>query len=408
MRRVVVSGLGIVSSIGNNKEEVLHSLREGCSGIDSVAELRELGYRCHVAGTVKGLKTGRISKRPLQTMPDVARYAAVATLEALEDAKIEPEALKSSRVGVVLGTGAGGINEAARAETWLLSHKNPARLGATGVVKIMNSTAALNMAAWLGIQGRCYSVSSACATGADSIGHGFELIRHGLLDLCICGAAEERAIRSLWAFGDALLASPSDFNDQPARACRPYDRDRRGLVVSEGAGVVVLESLERAESRGIGIYGEILAYASANDGGDMFEPNGRGLRQCIEQALASAYRGESLSLDYINTHGAGTRIGDPLETQIIRNVFADSPPLISSTKGLTGHAAGAAGAHEAIYTLLMLQQGFVAPTVNLEHVAPECEGVRHVRSLMEIPLKAAMSFNEGLGGANACLIFQNL
>ncbi|MFN3475986.1 MAG: beta-ketoacyl-[acyl-carrier-protein] synthase family protein [Candidatus Methylomirabilales bacterium] len=405
MRRVVVTGMGVVSSIGNNKEEVLRSLCEGLSGIAFIPEMKELGYRCQVAGLVKGFKTQGIGKKPLQTMSDVARYTAAATLEALEDAKVEREALKSRRVGVVLGTGAGGINEAARAETWLLSYKRPGRLGATGVVKMMNSTAALNLAAWLGIKGRCYSVSSACATGADSIGHGFELIRHGLLDLCISGGAEESGIRNFWAFSDAVNASPVDFNDQPEKACRPYDRDRQGMVVSEGAGVLILEALEHAKSRGARVYAEVIGYGSANDGAGVFEPNGQGLKRCIEQALRSAGLNPS-RIDYINPHGAGTRLGDPVEVQIIREVFGEPSPLVSSTKGLTGHSHGAAGAHEAIYTLLMLHHGFVAPTANLEQIAPECEGIRHVQSLMETPLETVMTFNAGLGGANACLIFK--
>jgi len=388
MRRVVVTGMGIVSSIGNNKGEVLRALREGISGITFIPEMKELGYRCHVAGRVKGLKTSGIGKKPLQTMSDVARYAAVATLEALEDAKVNPDALKSNRVGVVLGTGAGGVNEAARAETWLLSHKSPARLGATGVMKIMNSTAALNLAAWLGIKGRCYSVSSACATGADSIGHGFELIRHGLLDLSICGGAEESGIRNFWGFSDAMNAMPVNFNDQPEKACRPYDRDRQGMVVSEGAGVLILETLEHAERRGARIYAEILAYASSNDGADMFNPTGTGLRRAIGQALREAVQAHGrLALDYINPHGAGTKLGDPVEVRVIREVFGAPSPLVSSTKPLSGHSQSATGAHEAIFTLLMLHYGFVVPTANLEHVSPECEGIRHVRSLIEIPIR---------------------
>jgi 3-oxoacyl-[acyl-carrier-protein] synthase-1 len=408
MRRVVVTGVGIVSPIGNTQGEVLRSLRQSLSGIEHIPQAKEFGFRCQVAGIVKGLKTDGLSKRALQTMSDVSRYAAVAALEAVQDAKVEAEALKSPRVGVVLGTGAGGISEAARAEMWVSSHRSPSRLGATGVVKIMNSTAALNLATWLGIKGRCYSVSSACATGTDSIGHGFELIRYGLLDMCIAGAAEEKAPLSLWAFGDALLAAPGDFNDRPEQACRPYDVDRQGLVVAEGAGVLILEALEHAERRGARIYAEVLAYAAANDGADVFEPNGWGLKRCINEALAAARETVPLAIDYINTHGAGTRTGDSVEVQVIREVFGDASPLVSSTKGLTGHAAAAAGAHEAIYTLQMLRYGFVAPTVNLHKVALECEGVRHVRTLIDTPLKTAMSFNAGLGGANACLIFKRL
>jgi 3-oxoacyl-[acyl-carrier-protein] synthase-1 len=403
VRRVVVTGMGIVSSIGQSKDEVLRSLYENISGIQFVPEMKDLGYRCQVAGIVGGVRTDRISKRALQSMSEVGRYAAVATVEALDDAKLEPESLKSRRVGVVLGTGAGGVNESALAENWLLSHKNPTRMGATGAAKIMNSSAALNLAAWLQIKGRCYSVSSACATGVDNIGHGFELIGYDMLDVCICGGAEENGVGNFWGFSDAMLASPVDFNDRPERACRPFDRDRQGMVLSEGAGVLVLEALEHAKRRGAEVYAELLAYGSANDGADMFEPSGHGLRRCLNQALASA---GTARIDYINAHGPGTRIGDPIEVEVIREVFGASSTLVSSTKGLTGHAVGAAGAHEAIYTLLMLQHGFVAQTANLEHIAPECQGIAHVQALVASSLETALTYNAGLGGANACLIFK--
>jgi 3-oxoacyl-[acyl-carrier-protein] synthase-1 len=364
--------------------------------------------RCQVGGRIKGLDTRSIGKRSLSTMPDVAKYAALATLEALEDAKLSHEALHSSRVGVVVGTGFGGINEVSKTEAVLLTHKSPARLGATGAVKILTSTAAINLATWLGIKGRCYSLSSACATGTDNIAHGFELIRHGLMDLCICGGADEIWKGSI-AFLNNLGILPSDFNDRPEKACRPYDRDRQGMVISEGAGILIVESLDHAERRGAPIYAEVIGCGSANDGADMFEPNGVGLKHAIEQALRSAAEAHSpLRIDYINPHGAGTKAGDPVEVRVICEVFKDSSPLVSSTKSLAGHSQGATGAHEAIFTLLMLHHGFVAPTVNLEHIAPECEGLHHVRSLVELPLKTALSFNAGLGGTNACLIFRKL
>jgi 3-oxoacyl-[acyl-carrier-protein] synthase-1 len=408
MQRVVVTGIGIVSSIGNSQEEVLRSLRQGRSGIEFIPQLKEFGYRCQVAGRVKSFEAQGIDKRFLRTMSQAARYAAVATREALADAIIGMAPLRGDRVGIVVGTGAGGMNEAAQAETWLVSHKSPSRLGTAGAAKMMNSTAALNLAVWLGVRGRCYSVASACATGADSIGHGFELIRHGLLDVCICGGAEEGGIEDFWGYSDALNVMPVDCNDRPDKACRPYDQRRQGMVLSEGAGALILEALEHAERRGAHIYAEVLAYASSNDGAGMFEPTGQGLRRCIKQALAAIDPVAPPRIDYINTHGAGTRIGDPIEVQVIRETFGRHSPLISSTKGLTGHALGAAGALEAIYTLLMLHHGFVAPTQNLEQVAPECRGVRHIQTLIDGPLGTVMTFNAGLGGANACLIFGKL
>jgi 3-oxoacyl-[acyl-carrier-protein] synthase-1 len=406
MQRVVVTGIGIVSSIGNNRKEVLRSLREGCSGLDFVPEMKELGYRCHVAGLVRGLTTEGIGKHRLRTMSELSRFALVAAREALMDARIAPHMVSHMRAGVAIGTGGGGTNDAARAECCLMARKHPTQLGGAGVMKILNSTAALNVATWLGVQGRCYSVSSACATGADNIGHGYELIQHGLLDLCLCGGADENGIDTFWGFGDAMSAMPTDYNDRPQAACRPYDRDRQGMVLSEGAGVVILESLDHAERRGARIYAEMVGYGSANDGGTMFEPNGTGLRRCLEEALEMANAAGVGAIDYVNPHGAGTKVGDVVEVQVMREIFGPLSPLISSTKALNGHSGGATGAHEAIYTLLMLQEGFVVPTANLEHVAPECVGVRHVQAPVQAALQTGMTFNAGLGGTNACLIFR--
>jgi 3-oxoacyl-[acyl-carrier-protein] synthase-1 len=304
-----------------------------------------------------------------------------------------------------VGTGGGSGNDAAAAEATVLARKSPARIGAAAIVRMMNSTAALNLAAWLGTRGRSYSVSSACTTGTDSIGHGFELIRHGILDRCIAGGAEGAGFRHYWAFEAAGGANLTD--DDVEIPCRPFDRERQGMVPSEGAGILLLESMEEAERRGAAIVAEVVGYGSANDGEDMYRPSGAGLTRAIEQALdvAAATHGP-VTVDYINPHGAGTQVGDPVEISVIRRVFGDPSPLVSSTKPLNGHSQGAAGAHEAIFTLLMLVHGVVIPTPNLEHVAPECEGVRHVRALLAQPLKTVMTFNSGLGGSNACLIFR--
>lgn len=407
MRRVAVTGMGIVSCLGNNKAEVWRCLREGISGVRIVPEMKELGYKHPVAGLVKGLATDGISKKALQTMSETARYAAVAALEALRDARLPLETLRSTRAGVVVGSGGGDPNEAAAAENTLLAHKSPARIGATAVARMMNSTATLNLAAWLGVKGRSYSVSTACTTGTDSIGHGFELIRHGILDLCICGGAEAPGWRHAWAPHGASGVMPPGLDDHPERACRPYDVDRQGMVPSDGAGVLVLESLDEAERRGAPIVAEVIGYGSANNGESMYEPKEGGLTRAIRQALSvAAETHEAVKIDYVNPHGAGTKIGDAVEIQVIRDVFGDPSPLVSSTKPLNGHSQGAAGAHEAIFTLLMLQHDFVVPTPNLEHVDPECDGVRHVRSPLVHPLKTVMTFNAGLGGANACLIFR--
>ena len=407
MRRVVVTGMGIVSCLGNGTDEVWRSLSAGKSGVQLVPEMEELGYKCPLGGLVKGLVTDGVPKKALQTMSDAAKFSAVAALQALREARLAPETLRNTRAGVIVGTGGGGPNDAATAETLLVTHKSPARVGATAILRIMNSTAALNLAAWLGVRGRSYSVSSACTTGADSIGNAFDCIRYGILDVCVSGGAEAAAWRHGWAFGEASGVAPYHRGDDPAKACRPYDRDRQGMLVSEGAGILVLESLEHAEQRGAPIVAEVIGYGSANDGESMFEPNGEGLIRAMEQSLrVAAETHGTVEVDYVNPHGAGTRIGDPLEVAAIRRVFGDPSPLVSSTKPLNGHSQGAAGAHEAIFTLLMMRHGVVVPTPNLEHVAPECEGVRHVRAPLAQPLRTVMTFNSGLGGSNACLIFR--
>jgi len=407
MRRVVVTGLGIVSCLGNNQTEVWRSLKNGVAGVQVVPEMEELGYKCPVGGLIRNLDTAGVAKKALQTMSEAARYSAVAAVEALGQAGVAPDMLKTTRAGVIVGTGGGGHNDAATSENLLLQHKSPSRIGATAILRIMNSTAALNIAAWLGVKGRSYSLSSACTTGTDSIGHAFDCIRYGILDVCISGGAEAAAWRHGWAFGEASGVASFRKGDDPAKACRPYDRDRQGMVVSEGAGILILEAMEHAERRGAPIIAEVIGYGSANDGESMFEPNGAGLTRAMEEAMRVATEGgRPVSVDYINPHGAGTKIGDPLEVAAIRRVFGEPTPLLSSTKPLNGHSQGAAGAHEAIFSLLMLQNSFVIPTPNLVNVAPECEGARHVREPLEQPLGTVMSFNSGLGGCNACLIFR--
>lgn len=408
MRRVVVTGMGVVSAIGNSKGEVLRSLRESISGIEFLPEMRELGFKCCVGGRVKHLDIGRVSKRARQTMSPVSQYAALAALEAIEDAKLPPEALQSPRVGVVVGTTFGGINEVAKAEHLLVKYRNTSRLGGVGLVKLGHFTASGNLATWFGVQGRAYSICSSFCSGVDNIGHAYELIARGAMDLCIAGASEESTWKQIGGFFDNWGGMPSSWNDQPEKACRPYDRDREGMVISEGAGILILEALEHAERRGISPYAEIVGYGSANDGFDMFQPSGEGLRECLQQALATAKEKGVERIDYINSHGTGTKLHDLLEVQVIKELFGSPSPWVSSTKALAGHAMGAAGALEAVFTLLMLHHGFIAPTVNLERIAPECGGVRHVQALLEVPLETVLTFNAGLGGTNACLIFRRL
>ncbi|MBI4523751.1 MAG: hypothetical protein HY695_08075 [Deltaproteobacteria bacterium] len=408
MRRVVVTGVGVVSSIGNDKSQVMRSLKEGRSGIALIPDMRELGFHCQVAGVIKSLDTSRIGKRFLQNMSEVAKYGALAASEALDDAGLSREAMEKMRPGVVVGGSFGGIGEVRRAHQLLWQYKSPSRLGGRGGVKIMHSTTSANLAAWLGIQGRAYSLCSSSSSGADNIGHAYELIAYGVIDLCVCGAAEESTWRQIGVFFNNWGGMPSSWNHQPERACRPYDRDRQGTVFSEGAGILILESVEHAEKRGARPYAEIVGYGCANDGSDMFEPSGEGLSASIKQALAAAERTGVRTVDYINSHGTGTKSHDALEVRVLKEIFGASSPLVSSNKGLAGHAMGAAGALEAVFALLMLRHNFVSPTNNLENIAADCEGINHVREFIEAPLETAMTFNAGLGGTNACLIFRKL
>lgn len=408
MRRVVVTGLGIVSSIGNSKAEVVRSLQESRSGIEFIPEMQELGFQCCVGGRVKDLPIDRVRKRARQTMSRAALYAASAALDALEDAELFLEALQSSRTGIVVGSSFGGVREWPRSQALLERYGKPSRLGATGAVKGMHSTVSGNLASFLGTNGRAYSICSSFCSGIDNIGHAYELLARGVTDLCVAGASEESIWMQIGGFFDNRGDMPSSWNDQPEKACRPYDRDREGMVLSEGAGILILEILEHAERRGVNPYAEIVGYGSANDGFELFEPSGEGLTECLRQALTAAERNGVRRIDYINSHGTGTKSHDAVEVQVIKELFGSHSPLVSSNKGLTGHSMGATGAHEAVFTLLMQRHGFIAPTVNLEHIAPDCQGISHLQSAMEGPLQTAMTFNAGLGGTNASLIFRKL
>jgi 3-oxoacyl-[acyl-carrier-protein] synthase-1 len=372
-------------------------------------EMRKLGYRCSVYAPVRSLDTGRIPRAALRNMSAASTYAIVAATEALDDAGFTVEdigeTIDPTRTGVIVGNALGGANEIPRAEANRKAGKRLGRLGGTGIVKIMNSTASGNLAAYLGAKGRTCSLSAACASGLYNIGYGFELVARGVQDLCIAGAAEEDIWKYVGLSADNSAGMPTSYNDQPTEACRPYDRDRQGFVMSAGAGVLILEELGHACSRGAHIYAEIVGYGAANDGSDMFVTTGEGLRLSIEMAMRGARERGVNRIDYINTHGVGTQIGDRVEVAVLKPLFADQP-LVSSTKSLSGHSQGAAGAHEAVFTVLMLENNFVAATRNLDNVAPECEGIRHVRTLYQGRVGTAMTFNSGLGGANACLILK--
>lgn len=407
MNRVVVTGLGIVSSIGNGVPQVLQSLRESRSGMVFMPEMKKLGYRCCVFAPVKELDTSSVPRRALRTMSPAATYAAVATFEALQDAQLSPQDVANERASIVVGTGLAGVNEVPRAEQITAAHLLASRLGAAGLIKIMNSTAVANLAACLGVQGRTCSLSAACATGLYNIGHAYQLLKHGVQQISICGSTEEDTWRQVGLSADNSDGMPTDFNDRPTKACRPYDRDRQGFVVSAGSGIMILEALQHATTRGAKIYAEIIGYGAANDSHDMFLPSGEGLKTSIRQAMRSASKRGVQNIDYINSHGTGTTGGDKIEVDVIKEIFGQGP-LVSSTKGISGHAQGATGSQEAVYTTLMLHHNFVAPTVNLDNVAPECAGIRHVQAVYEGKLETVMTITSGLGGANACLILAKL
>jgi 3-oxoacyl-[acyl-carrier-protein] synthase-1 len=408
MRRVVVTGLGLVSSIGSSTKDALTALTQGNSGLVYMPQMQELGFKCCIYAPVKGWDSTILGKRPKQTMSMVAQYAAGAALEALRDAGLEIDQLQNNRTGIIVGTAFGGLNNLFGMEQLCWVHKKPSRAGVTGLVKYMNSTNSGNLAAYLGARGRTYSVSSSSSSGADNIGHAYELIKFGLQDVCICGAAEEDSWKQIGAYFDNWNGMPTEWNDRPTKACRPYDRDRQGMVMSAGAGIVVLEDFEHARQRGAPIYAEVAGYGAANDGTDMFQPTGKGLARAIRQALDLAVEQGVHHIDYINSHGTGTPLGDRVEVGAARAVFGNEAPLISSTKGLSGHSMGATGAQEVVYTLLMLSNNFAAPTVNLDNISPECSGVSHVQSLIEMELTTAMSLSTGLGGTNSCIILRKI
>ena len=406
MTRVVVTGLGLLFTVECTKEEAVSALGRGESGLTAMPQMRQAGMTCGVYGPVKGWDRDRLPKRCRQTMSLVAGFAATAASAALDDAGLDPHAVNATRAGVIVGSVFGGISEVSKMHR-LLGARKKSRAGAVGVVKFINSTTSGNLAAMLGLKGRAYAVSTSFASGVDNVGHAYELIKHGVLDLAVCGAAEEDCWRQLGPYLENMHVLATGYNDEPAKASRPYDADHQGTVLSAGAGILVLESFEHARQRSAPIYADVVGYGSSNDGADMFRPSGDGLARAMRQALDGAAEFGAREIDYVNTHGTGTPVGDRAEAAALRAVVGPGP-LISSTKGLTGHALGASGAIEIVYTLLMMSEGFVAPTTNLETVAADCDGLNHVQTLVQRPVTTAMSLGIGLGGFNSCLVLRKL
>jgi len=400
MRRVAVTGLGIISPIGSDADEVTASLREARSGVTAAPEYAELGFRCqvHAPPTTKDWES-RIDRRAARFLADGTAYAHLAMEQAIADSGLSADEVSHERTGLVVGSGGPStrsiVEAAATAKT-----KGVKRIGPFAVPKAMCSGPSATLATWFKIRGINLSISSACATSSHCIGYGYEQIQMGKQDIVFAGGCEELDW-TLSALFDAMGAMSSGHNDHPAAASRPYDVDRDGFVIAGGAGVVVLEDLEHARARGAKIWGEIVGYAATSDGYDMVAPSGEGAARCMRLAMQGA---GNRKVDYLNPHGTGTPIGDIREMEAVREAFGEAAPLISSTKALTGHSLGAAGAQEAIYSLLMMKAGFAAKSANIDSLDPAFADLPILTERRDTPLETVLSNSFGFGGTNACLV----
>ena len=401
MKRVVVTGMGIVSSLGNNKSEVLESLKKTKSGIEFSEKYAEMGLRSHVYGSISEIDTSDvIDRKMLRFMADAAIYNAIALDEAIKQSGLSPEIVSNERTGLIMGSG-GASNQNVVEAADILREKGIKRVGPYRVPRAMGSTTSACLSTLFKIKGINYSISSACSTSAHCIGNAMEQIQLGKQDVVFAGGGEELDW-SLTMLFDAMGALSSKYNDTPEKASRAYDANRDGFVISGGGGAVVLESLEHAEARGAHIIAELVGYGATSDGYDMVAPSGEGAKRCMELAISTV----SGSIDYINAHGTSTPVGDMKELQAIKQVFNSKIPLIGSTKSLSGHALGAAGVNESIYSLLMLENDFVAESVNIETLDEEAEGMPIVRKTTQLKLNRILSNSFGFGGTNACLVFE--
>ncbi|MGC9386978.1 MAG: beta-ketoacyl-ACP synthase I [Hydrogenovibrio sp.] len=402
MKRVVITGIGIVSSLGNNPQEVTNALKNGRSGIVYAPEYEENGLRSRVHGAVKNLDfKEHIERKQLRFMGDAAAYSYIAMQQAIEDSGLTAEQVSHPRTGLVAGSG-GGSNSNATEAVSVAKERGVKRVGPYMVTRTMGSTVSACLATPFKIQGINYSISSACSTSAHCIGTAVEQIQLGKQDVVFAGGGEELHWTMSVLF-DAMGALSTKYNDAPEKASRAYDADRDGFVIAGGGGMVVVEELEHALARGAKIYAEITGYGANSDGFDMVAPSGEGAVRCMQLAL-STVNGE---VDYINPHGTSTPVGDTKEAAAIRDVFGDKVPKISSTKSMSGHSLGAAGVHEFIYSLLMLQHDFIAPSINIDNLDSECEGMPIVCELIEnAGLNRMMSNSFGFGGTNASLVFE--
>ncbi|MGN6585320.1 MAG: beta-ketoacyl-ACP synthase I [Rhizobiaceae bacterium] len=402
MRRVVVTGMGIVSSIGNNAQEVQTSLYDARSGISFSEEFAEHGFRCQVWAKPTLDPTDMVDRRAMRFLSKGGAWNHVAMLQAISDAGLEETEISNDRTGIIMGSGGPSTSTIVAAADTTRQNNSPKRIGPFAVPKAMSSTASATLATWFKIHGVNYSITSACSTSAHCIGNAYELIQFGKQDRIFAGGHEELDWTMSNLF-DAMGAMSSKFNDRPSEASRAYDIDRDGFVIAGGAGVLVLEELEAAKARGAKIYAEIIGYGATSDGYDMVAPSGEGAVRCMRQALTTV----SEPVDYINTHGTSTPVGDSREMSAIREVFGERLPYITSTKSLTGHSLGAAGVHESIYSLLMMQGGFIGKSAHIAKLDPEFEGMPVVlERINEAKIDTVLSNSFGFGGTNATLVFR--
>ncbi|HGF2737099.1 TPA: beta-ketoacyl-ACP synthase I [Escherichia coli] len=404
MKRAVITGLGIVSSIGNNQQEVLASLREGRSGITFSQELKDSGMRSHVWGNVKLDTTGLIDRKVVRFMSDASIYAFLSMEQAIADAGLSPEAYQNNPcVGLIAGSGGGSPRFQVFGADAMRGPRGLKAVGPYVVTKAMASGVSACLATPFKIHGVNYSISSACATSAHCIGNAVEQIQLGKQDIVFAGGGEELCWEMACEF-DAMGALSTKYNDTPEKASRTYDAHRDGFVIAGGGGMVVVEELEHALARGAHIYAEIVGYGATSDGADMVAPSGEGAVRCMQMAM----HGVDTPIDYLNSHGTSTPVGDVKELAAIREVFGDKSPAISATKAMTGHSLGAAGVQEAIYSLLMLEHGFIAPSINIEELDEQAAGLNIVTETTDRELTTVMSNSFGFGGTNATLVMRKL
>jgi 3-oxoacyl-[acyl-carrier-protein] synthase I len=401
MRRVVVTGMGIISSIGNNTQEVLASLREAKSGIVRADEYAKLGFRCQVHGAPTLVAEEAVDRRAMRFLGGGTAWNHVAMEQAIRDSGLEESEISHERTGLIMGSGGASTRSIVEAADTARA-KGPKRVGPFAVPKAMSSTASASLSTWFKIKGVNYSISSACATSNHCIGNAMEIIALGKQDIIFAGGCEELDW-TLSVLFDAMGAMSTKYNQTPGKASRAYDADRDGFVIAGGAGVLVLEELEHAKARGAKIYAEVAGYGATSDGYDMVAPSGEGAVRCIKMALENV----KAPVDYINPHATSTPVGDIKEIEAIRAVFNDKCPPISATKSLTGHSLGAAGVQEAIYSLLMMNSGFICESANIENLDPEFADMPIVRERRDnVAIGCVLSNSFGFGGTNASVVFK--